>query len=150
MRGYPSGFRKLLFATMGGLIGSGVLLIPTTLDLRLAWNMAWRLSASNRTGVVALHVALGFITLMILGALWSIHMRAGWRHRRNHRNGALLVLLLLTLAVSGLGIFYLVDEDIALADALSHTLAGVLLPIPFIYHYFQGRKILRRRAKHIV
>lgn len=144
MRGYSRGFRTTLFGAFGALLASGVLLIPTTLVMRLEWEPGWRLSAAARIGVAALHVGAAFMAAALLGSLWTLHMRAGWRQRRNHRNGALLVMLFAILGISGLGIFYLADETPALWTALAHTATGLLIPAFFIYHMIRGQRIARR------
>jgi heme A synthase len=144
MKGYPRRFRTLLLSTMTALFLSGTLLLPTTLAMRLDWDVIWRLGANTRIGMAALHVAFAFVALGMFGSLWAIHMRAGWRQRRNYRNGFLLIGLLIILIVTGLGIFYLADEAVMLYTALTHIAVGLLLPIFFIYHMIMGRRIARQ------
>jgi len=148
MRGYSRGFRTTLLSTMAALFVSGGLLVPTTLAMRLEWDVAWRLGASARIGMAALHVACAFAALVLFGCLWTIHMRAGWRQRRNHRNGFLLIGLLVILSLTGLGIFYLADATTALYTAFSHVAIGLLLPVFFICHMIVGRRIARQLHAH--
>lgn len=147
MRGYPPRFMPLLMSVAGLLLLSGLLLTPTMLDLRLMWSVPWRLPEGSRTGVAALHVAAAFAATLLLGALWSIHVRAGWRMRRNHRNGALLTVILLALAATGVGLFYLSGEMTAVINSAAHVALGLLLPICFVCHMVMGRRQRRRRLQ---
>lgn len=147
MKGYSKGFRGSVIGIVAAVFATGCLLIPTTLDLRLAWEMPWRLGSDQRIAVAGLHVLLGFAAAAVLGALWSIHMRAGWRQRRNHRNGAALTALLLTLALSGVGIFYLAEETAMLAVSLMHVVLGAVLPGLFVYHIVAGRRLIQQRRR---
>lgn len=144
MRGYSRGFRTTLLGVLIALFASGCLLLPTTLVMRLEWDMVWRLSAGTRIGMAALHVAAAFAGLVLFGSLWTFHMRAGWRQHRNRRNGVVLVGVLIVLSVTSLGIFYLADERLSLYAALVHTAFGLILPACFIYHMVMGQRLARR------
>ncbi|HZX27303.1 MAG TPA: hypothetical protein VFF16_09550 [Telluria sp.] len=138
MRGYPGWFYPLLLLTVVVLFATGGLLTPPMLDLRLEWEMPWRLGADQRIAVAALHAALSFLMFALLGALWSVHMRAGWRHRRHWRSGLGMVALLLCLMASAIGIYYFGDETAATASAVSHLAAGALTFLLFGYHAVIG------------
>jgi hypothetical protein len=89
-------------------------------------------------------VTIACLVLLIIGALWSVHMRANWRHRLNHRTGLIVVLSLLAMLLTGIGIFYFGDEQLSLTTSVVHTLLG-LAAAPFcIYHIVVGRKSARR------
>ena len=93
MKGYPRHFVKVIYATVLGLCASGLLLAPTTLDLRLDISMPWRLPGDERQLVAALHVVLSYFIVIIGGALWHVHMRVGWRRRMNLWAGGALSLM---------------------------------------------------------
>ncbi len=140
MKGYPRGFRALVWTVCAALLATGLLLAPTTLEMRFGWHMPWRLSGGARVGVAATHAALAFLLLFVVGALWSIHMRVGWRQRRQRKSGALLVSGLAGLLLSALGVYYLGDSSVADATALVHLLIGILLALPLGVHAVTGRK----------
>lgn len=144
MKGYPSWFRPALLGTCLGLYASGCLLAPTTLVLRATWDLGWRLGGGARVGVVALHAALAFAAMLFMGALWSVHMRSGWRRHRQKTSGLLVTLPALLLALTGVGIYYLADEDLANAAAFVHLCAGLALLLPFAWHLVTGRRLRRR------
>ncbi|MEW6705417.1 MAG: hypothetical protein AB1430_11245 [Pseudomonadota bacterium] len=144
MKGYPGWFRPSLIGMSLGLYLSGCLLAPTTLQLRAVWSVGWRLGAGARVGVVALHAALALLAMLFVGALWSVHMRSGWRRRRSKASGLLLALATLLLALTGLGIYYLADEQWANVAAFVHLVAGLALLVPFVWHVAAGQRLRRR------
>ncbi len=148
MGGYPRWFPWVLICLLAGLFISGGLLLPTLLDMRLEWDVIWRLGGSQRIAVAALHVGLGFILLAALGALAVIHMRLGWRRRQNRFSGALLPVLIMGLTLTGLGIFYFGDDDLSLLASVSHTAIGLTLELMFIQHVLNGYR-LRAAIAHL-
>jgi hypothetical protein len=135
MKGYPRSFKKTLLTSSALLYLSGALLAPTTLALRWDWPLAWRLGADARIGMGAAHAALAFVFMALLGALWSLHMRAGWHRHQQRISGSMLVVSFVILTVSAVGIYYLADETLSNFCAGSHLLIGALLVVPFIWHY---------------
>lgn len=144
MKGYPGWFRSSLISTCLGLYASGCLLAPTTLELRAAWGLGWRLGGGARIGVVALHAGLAMLALLFVGALWSVHMRSGWRRHRQKTSGLLVALPALLLGLTGVGIYYLADEELANAAAFVHLGVGLVLLLPFVWHLVAGQRLRRR------
>jgi hypothetical protein len=145
MKGYPRWFMSALVTGSGLLYATGLLLGPTTLEMRAAWAPAWRLPADTRLGMAALHATLGLLMMVALGALWSVHMRAGWRKRRQRGSGLLLAAALLWLAITAVGVYYLADEFLANVAGLSHLAVGGLLLLPFAWHALKGHRRRTRR-----
>lgn len=143
MRGYPAWFYRLLLVVAAILVLSGLLLIPAALEMRLEWEVPWRLQGDAQIGAAALHALMSFLMVMVVGALWSVHMRAGWRHKRNHRSGVLMAGMMLMLLLSAVAIYYLADDALALDASLLHMAAGALLPPFLVYHIIRGRCIYR-------
>jgi hypothetical protein len=148
VKGYPRWFQPALLAGSLGLYLSGCLLAPTTLQLRAEWELAWRLGADARIGMAALHAVLAFAVLMFVGALWSVHMRSGWRRHRHKGSGLLVVLPTLLLALTGVGVYYLADEALSNLAALVHLVLGMPLLLPFVWHLVAGRRLRRRHLHH--
>lgn len=139
MHGYPPRFYQLLIATVALLLLSGALLAPTTLVMRLEWEVPWRLPGAARLWVVALHVFASYLLATLAGALWTGHMRLGWRLQRNRPSGMILVALWAGLAISGVGIFYLGNERLALANGVGHLILGFTAALVFFLHRHFGR-----------
>jgi heme A synthase len=141
MKAYPNWFYGLLLASFIVLGLSGLLLIPTMLDMRLEYDVFWRLSASDRLISVAFHVMSSYLIMMLLGALSVIHMRAGMKTQRNARTGLGMVALFSVLLMTGVGLFYLGDDMLVLASSLTHTLVGGILLLVFFVHFYFGRMV---------
>jgi hypothetical protein len=148
VKGYPRWFEPTLLGVVTVVFLSGCLLLPTTLEMRAEWRLGWRLAPDARLWVAAAHAAVAFLFLLVMGSLWSVHMRAGWRRHRERVSGMLLVLCLLWLALSALGVYYLADEAWARVAGLGHLVIGVLVVLPFTWHGVMGWRHRRRRRSH--
>ncbi|RZI83608.1 MAG: hypothetical protein EOP38_12075 [Rubrivivax sp.] len=147
MKGYPKWFIKALALVTLLVFITGGLLAPTTLVLRAEIDMV-RLPGSARVLSAALHAAGGFLMALFIGALWSVHMRSGWRRRRQRASGLLLGLMLTLLMVSAVGIYYLGEETLGNAAAFIHLGTGVALAGPFGWHWVRGRRARRQTQAH--
>lgn len=146
MKGYPRWFLASLLGTLVLLLASGLLLAPTTLMMRAELMLAWRLPGAARVAVVALHTAGGFAAMLLIGAVWSVHMRSGWRRGKHRASGLTLALVLLLLCVSGLAIFYLADEMLGATAAFLHLGVGLALAGQFGWHWARGRRSRKGHA----
>lgn len=140
MKGYPAWFSTALYLTLLVLLASGALLAPGTLVMKAEWDLAWRLPGEARVWTAAAHALFGFAAMMFTGALWSIHMRAGWRRGKQRASGLMVAIGMLLLCVSAVLIYYLGDEVWGARTAVFHLVLGGLLVLPFGWHW------LRRRA----
>lgn len=145
MSNYPHWFKPSLFVTLVGVVATGLLLAPTTLAIRGELDEIWRLSAGTRQATAALHAAGAFALLLFTGALWSLHMRSGWRRRRQRASGMGVGLLLLGLSITALGVYYLGDDRLGTLAALLHLGLGITFPVPLAWHWLHGRRIRRRQ-----
>lgn len=137
MKGYSAGFRRLLLGSLGLLSLSGLLLAPTTLEFRLAWDVPWRLSGVGRMVATALHMGLSQLMLLLLGALWPVHIRARLKKGKTRYSGSVLLTLMLSLPVTGVGVLYLGDQLWADNAALAHLLIGLVTPLALVAHLLQ-------------
>jgi hypothetical protein len=147
MKGYPRWFEPALLGVVSAVYLSGCLLLPTTLEMRADWRLGWRLAPEARLLVAAAHAAAAFLFLLVMGSLWSVHMRAGWRRHRQRGSGLLLVGCLLWLALTALGVYYLADETWAKVAGLGHLVVGLVVLLPFLWHAIVGwrhRRLVRR------
>ena len=149
MKEYPKFFKSFTIISLLLTFLSGCLLIPTMLDLRLEWDMAWRLSLAARVGTAAIHLIVGILSLMILGACWPIHIRKGWRMKKNHISGVSLVAALFLLGLTSVGIYYFGDETYSLLSSISHTILGIILFVFTIYHVTLGKRKATARRRQL-
>jgi len=125
MKGYPRRFLPSLATCFALLATTGLLLLPTALEFRFGWDVAWRLPGAQRLWVAALHSALALLMCGFAGALWSLHVRVGWRSRRHLRTGLTTIGLLLAAGLSALGVLCAGNEGWLMAASAAHTGLGV-------------------------
>lgn len=134
MRGHPRWFKPGLLVVAASLLLSGVLLAPSMLMMRAEMDVPWHLDGGQRVLVAAWHALSALLGTWTIGALWTVHMRAGWRRRLQRLSGVMLVSLLAILALSALGIYYLGDEEWSLLTAWVHVVVGGVIVLPFVWH----------------
>lgn len=140
MKGYPKHFLWALLPALLFLLLTGLLLAPETLFLKGELDVPWRISGTARIVTAALHAAGAFMVAALMGSLWSVHMRAGWRKKKQRVSGALLAANMVLLALTAVGIYYLGDEGLGPLAALAHLGLGLALVPPFIWHWVKGRR----------
>lgn len=139
MTQYPKSFLPTLLVLLLAALLTGLGLTPTTLALHAEWNMPWRLAGSDRVWVAALHSAVAFGLTAMIGALWSVHMRSGWRRRKQRISGVLLGSALVLLAASAVAVYYIGDDRLAAMAAFLHLGAGLVATAVFAWHWIRGR-----------
>lgn len=149
MKGYPAYFRKFLCCVLAALALSGIVIIPVALEMRLEWDAPWAVSGGLRIALHALHATAAFLALFIVGALWSVHIRAGWIRRENWRSGIAMLLLVAVLLASAIGMYYAGEERAGQLSVIVHLLAGLLVPVIFAAHLVGVRHAERRVKRGI-
>lgn len=144
MKTYPAAFSTVLHVTLTGLLATGLLLAPGALQMRLEWDVPWTLGSSARVWVAAVHALCFFLMLGLLGAAWTVHIRAGWVRRENIRSGGTLLSAFGLLALSGLGLYYAGGEALPSWSAIAHLLAGLLVPVLYAVHRLGARAAAAR------
>jgi len=81
-----------------------------------------------------LHGAFAFVSIWVLGLLWSVHVTPGWAGGKRRRSGAAVVGLLLWLILSGYLLYYLGHERLRSVTSLLHWSLGLLFPLSFLLH----------------
>ena len=148
MKPYPGWFKRLLMLVASALWLTGLLLTPTLLMMRTDMDVAWQLASGQRIGVAATHAGAAMLALMMVGSLWTVHMRAGWRKRRQRASGAILCVGTAALALTALVLYYSGDESVAAIAAWIHVGVGVALLLPFGWHaWFAPAR--RHHAAHL-
>ena len=140
MKGYPSWFTpRLISIILAILFVTGLLLAPTTLQIRLQLDFPWRLNSDYKVFTAALHSFLSLITIAMVGALSSIHMRQEWKREKNRLSGILLLGTLFFLTLTGLGIYYFGNDFLSSISSVSHLVAGIIVFLIYIWHFSWNR-----------
>ena len=92
------------------------------------------------TYLLMVHGGAAMITLLLLGALIPVHLRRGWRARRNRVSGSAMVTFNAVLIVTAFGLYYLGSETVRPWMSWIHIAAGFSLSLLFPLHIFWGRR----------
>jgi hypothetical protein len=138
-------FRWALYAAGGVLFVTGA-----------AWLLAdaWKESADVWHDIAAnllmLHGGAAMIALMLLGALVPLHLRRGWRAKKNRLTGTVMATVNAVLIVTAFGLYYLGSETARPWISRIHYGVGFALPILGLVHILSGRRSVaedRERAE---
>lgn len=83
-------------------------------------------------------VAYGF--LIVGGTMLPVHMALGWNTRRNYKSGVAFVAMLLMLAATALGLYYLSDELLRNRVSIIHWVAGLIALPLLLFHALRVRE----------
>jgi hypothetical protein len=78
--------------------------------------------------------------LIVLGSVLPTHVRYGWRHRMNLRTGISVLVVALVLALTGYGLYYLVDDDWRAWTSIGHWVGGLLGTALLAIHAALGKR----------
>lgn len=116
---------------------SWALLLSTGLSGAFLW---WAQAGAESWGADHIALALrlhGFsaaLALVLLGGILATHLPPGWKDGARRLSGSPLLAVLVLLAGSGWGLYYLVDEAARANAALAHKALGALLPALYAVH----------------
>jgi len=90
------------------------------------------------------HGVAAYAALFAYALVGHMHMRTGWRVPGLRSAAFWLCTMIATLAVTGLGLYYVAAETAVSASRWVHVAAGVLLPCWLVLHIVRGRRIAHR------
>jgi len=127
-------FRFALYGAFAFLFATGA-----------AWLVADRLKESSElwqeiaADLLMLHGGAAMATLMMLGALFPLHIQRGWRAQKNRVAGAVMVICNALLIVTAFGLYYAGSDSLRPWMSDAHTGVGLVLPALFAVHIVLGR-----------
>ena len=146
MKGYPRWFSvRFVVLVMMLVFVTGALLIPTALEMRVDIEVPWRLKGAQQVIGTAVHVAAGGFSLLLLGALWSFHMRQGWQKKLRRMSGILLTGFFGVLSASALSILYSGNETALSISSFVHMAGGGVVGLFFVAHALPKPRIFAPR-----
>ncbi len=86
------------------------------------------------------HGIAAYAFAITAGALIPVHIRLGWRGKRNRRSGLTLVVLALALALTGLGLYYIAGDDARGVASIAHWTIGIGCGLALAIHAWRGRQ----------
>jgi hypothetical protein len=130
-------FRYALYAAFALLFltGTGWLLADQMKEAASA--EGWQTAAAD---LLMIHGGAAMATLLLLGALFPLHVRRGWRARRNLIAGTAMVTSNAALILTAFGLYYLGSETLRPWASGLHIGVGIVLPLLFLVHVVLGRR----------
>ena len=145
LAGYPRGFYGSLILIFFALISTGLLLIPNMLMMRLDMDIEFGVSGGARLSSAAIHCTSAFLSMLIIGAISTVHIRAGVHRNQNIVTGFSLLTLCLVSLFSAVGLYYFGDEALSIGSSVVHTGSGLLILLLIFWHGISGHIIHNRR-----
>ena len=150
MRGYPKWFPRILFLVIAVAALAGIALIPNFLFYKMEWFEDQPMDGKMRMNIASIHVTAAVCLTFLFGAVWTIHMRHGWRMKLHRVSGTLFVAAFALLALSGIGSWYFSNETLIRWNGILHVASGISLILMAVVHPVLGwlhkRRIARERA----
>jgi cytochrome c biogenesis protein CcdA len=97
----------------------------------------WQAVAAN---MLMIHGGAAMLMLLLLGALFPIHIARAWRGRLNRISGAIMVVCNALLILTAFGLYYLGAETLRPWASDVHMAAGFVLPVLIGVHIWLGRR----------
>jgi hypothetical protein len=91
-----------------------------------------------------LHGAAVIGFLLAFGALLPGHIVQNWRQRANRYSGLAMVIVVSLLALSGYGLYYLVDDQQRAVTSALHWAAGLVASGALVLHVVLGKRLAAR------
>jgi hypothetical protein len=130
-------FRYAVYSTFAILFLSGAVWLVADSLKDSANGEFWQQVAAT---LLMTHGGSAMITLMMLGALIPLHMRYGWRARRNLSTGIAMATVGVVLIVTAFGLYYFGVEGARAVASDVHTWLGVASPVLLVAHIWWGRR----------
>ncbi len=130
-------FRTAIYATFAILFVSGAVWLVADSLKDGANGELWQQIAAT---LLMTHGGSAMVTLMMLGALVPVHMRYGWRGRKNLRTGIAMATVGAILIVTAFGLYYFGAEGARVVAGDVHTWLGVASPVLLLAHIWWGRR----------
>lgn len=90
--------------------------------------------------LLMVHGAAAMLTLMLLGALFPLHIGRAWRAKKNRATGIVMLAFNVVLIATAFGLYYLSSEILRPWASDLHIAIGLALPLLFLAHIKTGRK----------
>lgn len=112
----------------------------------LAHEFDLALLPTKNYNILITHGLSSYFLALLFGAVMPVHIKAGWKNKRNRISGSLTVLVMGVLLISGLFLYYGADtRDAAL---WVHWIIGCGLVLLFPFHFIAGRRANHLAMKH--
>jgi hypothetical protein len=113
-----------------------------------AWLVADQLKETSRGEIwqqaaatlLMIHGGTAMLTLMLLGALFPLHIGRAWRARKNRATGIIMLAFNAVLIATAFGLYYVGSETLRPWASDLHIGFGLAMPLLLLVHIKTGRK----------
>jgi len=138
-------FRRALYAAFAALFITGVAWLIADARKDSASGEAWQAASAY---LLMIHGGGAMVLLLLLGALFPVHIRRTWASRTNRFAGTVMVAINALLIVTAFGLYYAGSETLRPWISDVHIAAGLVLPVLILVHVVLGRRSrLERRGQ---
>src|SRR5258708_20901614 len=124
-------FRRALYAAFATLFITGVAWLIADGRKDSASGEAWQAASAY---MLMIHGGATMVLLLLLGALFPVHIPRAWRSRRNRLTGTVMVTFNLLLIVTAFGLYYPGSDIVRPWISHAHIPAGLFLPALILIH----------------
>ena len=103
--------------------------------------------AIKNHSILIAHGVTAYLFVLLFGAVMPVHIKSGWKSKRNRISGSLMVGVMSLLIISGLFLYYGVDTREA--ALWGHWVIGCGLVLLFPAHYLLGRRASGQTSSRI-
>jgi hypothetical protein len=130
-------FRLALYGAFAVLFLTGAVWLVTDSLKNSPDGETWQwISAS----LLMVHGGIAMVALVLLGALFPVHVRLGWRNRRNRITGPTMIGLNAVLIITAFGLYYSGSDTLRPLTSNVHIVVGFALPAMTLVHVLRGRR----------
>jgi len=130
-------FRFALYGVFALLVLTGAVWLVADQFKEAPEGELWqRVSAST----LMIHGGVAMITLLLIGALFPLHVRLGWRGGRNRITGPAMMAFNAVLILTAFGLYYSGSDAVRPWMSNVHIVVGFALPALFLVHVLLGRR----------
>lgn len=88
--------------------------------------------------LLIMHGASAYVLLVVVGSLLPLHVKSGWRRRRNLGSGMSVAFAIVLLGITALMLYY-GSEEARLPARWVHICVGVVTALLFPVHFLAGK-----------
>jgi hypothetical protein len=132
-----SSFRYAIYAAFAILLLTGAGWLFANWQKEFSDDEIWQQSIAY---LLMVHGGTAMAALLLLGALFPLHLVRAWRARKNRISGSAMATFNAVLIVTAFGLYYLGSETLRPWMSWIHIAAGFSLGVLFPLHIYLGRR----------
>jgi cation transport ATPase len=130
-------FRFAIYIAFAVLFASGAAWLGADQMKESANGEIWQQAAAY---LLMVHGGAAMLTLMLLGALFPLHIGRAWRAEKNRATGIVMLAFNAVLIATAFGLYYLASEILRPWASDLHIAFGLAMPVLFLVHVKTGRR----------